>query len=67
MAARTRGWENCRPVRSTLTRPSCSAGARAHASGPALWLVAAARSGPSATAASSKAAFACWAARRTWW
>src|SRR5580698_5320716 len=27
MAARTRGWENCRPVLSTLTRPSCSAGA----------------------------------------
>ena len=28
MAERTRGWENCRPVRSTLTRPSCSAGTR---------------------------------------
>ena len=28
MADRTRGWENCRPVVSTLPRPSCSAGAR---------------------------------------
>ena len=58
MAERTRGWENCSPVRSTLTRPSCSAGASARASGPAPWLAAARRSGPSATAASSSAACA---------
>ena len=58
MAERTSGWENCRPVRSTLTRPSCSAGARAHASGPAPRLAAALRSGPSATAASSSAVWA---------
>ena len=59
MAERTRGWEKCRPARSTLTRPSCSAGARARASGPAPWLAAALRSGPSATAASSSAACVC--------
>ena len=58
MAERTRGWENCRPVRSILTRPSCSAGARVCAPGPAPWLAAALRSGPSATAASSSAACA---------
>src|SRR5260370_4257209 len=39
MAERTRGWEKRSPVRSTVTRPSCSAGARARASGPAPWLV----------------------------
>ena len=59
MAERTRGWEKRRPVRSTLIRPSCSAGARARASGPAPWLAAALRSGPSATAASSSAACVC--------
>ena len=34
MAERTRGWEKRSPVRSIVTRPSCSAGARARASGP---------------------------------
>jgi hypothetical protein len=58
MAERTSGWENCSPVRSTLTKPSRSAGARARASGPAPWLAALDRSGPSATAASSSAACA---------
>ena len=42
-----------------MTRPSCSAGASARASGPAPWLAAARRSGPSATAASSSAARVC--------
>jgi pimeloyl-ACP methyl ester carboxylesterase len=43
-------------VRSTLTRPSCSAGSRVCGPDPAPWLAAARRSGPSATAASSSAA-----------
>jgi pimeloyl-ACP methyl ester carboxylesterase len=38
MAERTRGWEKRRPSRSTLISPSCSAGTRARASGPAPWL-----------------------------
>ena len=58
MAERTRGWENRRPVRSILIRPSCSAGARVCAPGPETAVAAALRSGPSATAASSSAACA---------
>ena len=56
MAERTRGWKNCSPVRFTWTRPSCSAGASARASGPVPWLAATRRSGPSATAPRSSAA-----------
>ena len=62
MAERTRGWENRSPVLSTVTRPDCSAGVSARPSGPAPWLAATRRSGPSATAASSSAARA-WSGR----